>query len=116
MNGNNTIGTISLTPDDGALLEAGMGSPPAPEMDPADYLPDMEGFDIDKARKIALLETLWSIMRSFIEMGVDISSADLCGQIFGSFEPDSAGGVTSSFSKVTTPTGQNDKKKENTPI
>lgn len=110
-----------LGPDNGALIEAETGDlcalGPAPEMDPADYLGDMDGFDMTEAQKIALLETLWSIMRSFVEMGVDVASADPCGQIFEGFAPDSVEGVTSSFSNAASaPSGRNNKNKEDAPI
>lgn len=107
----------SLARGDDIPAEAGFGGAPAPELDPAEYLPDMEGFDMTEAQKIELLETLWSIMRSFVEMGVDVASVDPCGQVFGDYTPDSAGGVASSFSKaVSAPAGRNNKNKEDAPI
>lgn len=102
--------------DEGVEAEAGFAGRSAPEMDPADYLGDMEGFDLTEAQKIELLETLWSIMRTFVEMGVDIEDADPCGQIFGSFVPDSVEGVTSSFENAASAqTGHNHNKKEDAP-
>lgn len=61
---------------------AALSLPPAPEMDPADYLLDMADFDMTEAQKIELLETLWSIMGSFARMGFEV---DVCGLIFEEF-------------------------------
>lgn len=83
---------------------AALGLPPAPEMDPADYLADMEGFGLTEAEKIEHLETLWNMMRTIVEMGLDIGEVDPCGQIFGSLPElpdDGPNGVKSSFSKAT---------------
>jgi len=99
--------------DGDMLAEAGFAGGPAPELDPADYLADMEGFDMTEAQKIELLETLWSIMRAFVEMDVDVGEADPCGQIFGDFVRVSVKGVTSPFDKAAT--GQNHNKKEDAP-
>lgn len=94
----------SLGPGDGAAPDAGFGEfsthGPAPEMDPADYLADMDDLTMTEAQKVELLETLWSIMRSFVEMGVDVANTDPCGQIFEDFVRASAGGVTSHRSKA----------------
>lgn len=60
-----------------------LGVPPALEMDAADYLPDMEEFNMTEAEKIELLRVLWDVMRRFVEMNIDIGEADPCGQIFG---------------------------------
>lgn len=80
------------------------GLPPAPVMDPADYLPDMEGFDLTEAEKVELLETLWNTMRTIVEIGVDVGVVDPCGQVFGTAQElsgDAPDGVKSSFSKAT---------------
>jgi hypothetical protein len=61
-------------------LENEMTRPHGLELDATDYLPEMEDFDMTEAQKIELLETLWSIMRLFVELGFQ---ADICGQIFG---------------------------------
>lgn len=61
-------------------LEHEMTRPHGLELDTGDYLPEMEDFDMTEAQKIELLETLWSIMRTFVELGFQ---ADICGQIFG---------------------------------
>ena len=108
----------TMTPEKTASVEEEMPAGLlAPELDPADYLPDMEGFAMTEAQKIELLETLWSIMRSFVEMGVDIASVDPCGQIFGDFAPDSAKSVTSSFANAASAhSGHNNNKKEDASI
>lgn len=49
------------------------------ELDTASYLGDLDEFEIDEEQKIELLETLWNIMRSMVEIGI---SVDICGQIF----------------------------------
>lgn len=45
--------------------------PPALELDPHMYLGDFEEFDMSEEKKIELLQTLWSIMRSFVELGFE---------------------------------------------
>lgn len=67
------------SPTDG---RAGIVLPPAPKMEPADYLPDLDGLDITEARKIELLETLWNMMGSIARMGFTM---DICGLIFEEF-------------------------------
>ena len=49
------------------------------ELDTASYLGDLDEFEIDEEQKIELLETLWNIMRSMVEIGI---SVDICGRIF----------------------------------
>jgi len=86
------------------LEQAALSIPPALEMKPEDYLPDMEAFDMKEAEKIELLQALWDIMRRFIEVGVDISEVDPCGQVFGDgddFPVAAPEDVKSSFSKAT---------------
>lgn len=84
--------------------QAVYGIPPALEMDPAEYLPDMDEFDLTEPQKVELLQTLWDICRRFIETDIDIGEIDPCGQIFAdvpefaSAAPDS---VQSSFSRAT---------------
>ncbi len=50
------------------------------ELDPSRYMAHVEEFDISEEQKIELLQTLWSVMRSFVEMGF---KGDVCVQIFG---------------------------------
>jgi len=54
----------------------------APELDPSRYMAELEEFDLSEAEKIELLETLWSIMYSFVRIGFDVKN---CGQIFENF-------------------------------
>lgn len=54
-------------------------TPPALELDTSKYLPDVEDFDMTEAQKIELLETLWEIMRAFVELGFDVN---ICEQLF----------------------------------
>lgn len=49
-------------------------------MEPATYLHELDGMDLTEAQKIELLETVWQIMRTFVELGV---SVDICGQFLG---------------------------------
>jgi hypothetical protein len=46
------------------------------------YLDDLDGLDISEAQKRALIETLWPIARSFVELGF---RPDTCGQLWGRF-------------------------------
>ena len=48
---------------------------PALQFDPAKYAAEMDLFDITEAQKQELLLTLWSIMRSFVELGFTV---DVC--------------------------------------
>jgi hypothetical protein len=56
------------------------------EMDADKYMPEMDGFDMAEAQKLEFLQTLWSIMRSFVELG--FTPPDICEQIFENGEPD----------------------------
>lgn len=53
--------------------------PPALELDPQEYLADLEEFDMTEEQKIELLEKLWEIMRSFVELGFEIDVSELVG-------------------------------------
>jgi hypothetical protein len=48
------------------------------DFDASRYLGDLEGMDITEAQKRELLGVLWCIMRSFVEMGLDVNR---CGQL-----------------------------------
>ena len=65
----------------------GQQSPASPELDMSEYADDMVDFDMTEDQKREFLETLWSIMRAFAEMGIQY---DVCGQLFGDFN-DAAG-------------------------
>ncbi len=74
----------------GTGFDALLPVPPALDLDPDDYMADLDGFDLTDAQKTDLLQTLWSIMGRFVEMGF---RADACGQILGFPDPvsDNAG-------------------------
>lgn len=102
----------SLGQEDGIWPEDAFAGAPAPELDPAEYLADMEGFAMSEAQKIELLETLWSIMRAFVEMGVDVGAADPCGKMFEGLALDSVEGVTSPFASAASAHSVHNHKKE----
>ena len=52
--------------------------PASLQFDPAKYRAEVDGFDITEEQKQELLLTLWSIMRSFVELGFTV---DLCGAL-----------------------------------
>lgn len=54
-----------------------------PDLDTAKYLPALSGYDLTEAQKLELLQTLWSIMRGFVELGF---SANICESFFGEHE------------------------------
>jgi hypothetical protein len=49
------------------------------------YAPYVAEFDMSEEQKHELLETLWAIMQTFVNLGFDIAKADLCGQLFADF-------------------------------
>lgn len=79
----------------------------APLLDPTDYAEDMEAFDMTDEQKQEFLEILWSIMRSFAEMGFTV---DLCGQLFSGFNEaarlDSDGVESEDSTKSEKPAGK----------
>lgn len=52
----------------------------ASERELSRYMPDLQDMTIPEEQKIALLETLFDIMRRFVEMGF---APDVCGYVFG---------------------------------
>lgn len=64
------------------------------QLDASKYLPDMEEFDLTEAQKVELLEALWGVMRSFVELGFSLKN---CGQLTALFNdlatPESAAGT-----------------------
>lgn len=54
----------------------------APVLDAAEYIDDLSELDLTEEQKRELLEILWSIMRTMVELGV---SVDLCGQLLEGF-------------------------------
>lgn len=69
-----------------------------PLLDPADYASDMAAFDMSDEQEREFLETLWSIMRSFAEMGFTV---DVCGQLFDDFNKATGPGVESARPNTT---------------
>lgn len=63
-----------------ALATAPVGLPP---FDAAKYRPEIASFGLTEAQERELLETLWSIMHGFVEMGFRF---DVCAAVFGSAE------------------------------
>lgn len=63
--------------------ETALSVPPALELDPAKYLPMMEEFDMTEAQKIEMLQTLWEIIRAFVDIGFRM---DICGQFLKNLE------------------------------
>lgn len=92
----------------------GSATLPSLEMDADAYLPDLEKLDLSEGEKIALLQTLWDIMKAFVEMGFDVGHADICGRIFDGVDQDEnniADDVKSSFARATETNGH-DRRKE----
>ena len=51
-------------------------------LDPDEYLPLMAEFDLTEEQQVEFLKALWSIMRMFVELGLDVKS---CGQLTDTF-------------------------------
>lgn len=52
-------------------------------LDLEDWMPYLADYDIPEVDKIALIETLWAIMMSFVDHGCDIDVAEISsGQSF----------------------------------
>jgi hypothetical protein len=62
------------------LAEGMAPMPAALELDQEKYLPELAEFDLTEAQKREFLETLWSVMRTFVEAGFRV---DGCGQVLG---------------------------------
>lgn len=65
-------------PERTALPDDSLKALGAPELDPARYADHLNDFEMSEAQKLELLQALWSIMRSFVEMGLDAKN---CGQL-----------------------------------
>ncbi len=73
----------SVTP--ATIDEVNTVSAPLPgtfEMDAGRYSPYLDDIDLTEAQKLELLSALWSIMRSFVELGFDVK---ICGQMIEGF-------------------------------
>lgn len=69
------LGLTSLLNQAGSDIEA---KESRPEFDAATYRADAAEFDLTEDEATAFLEALWSIMYSFVELGI---SVDVCGQL-----------------------------------
>jgi hypothetical protein len=86
--------------------------PAALELAAAKYRADVEEFEMTDAQKAELLETLWSIMRSFVELGF---SVNICEQILenaGAVSGGAPDGVKSLHSKSAAETPSDGTGKE----
>lgn len=75
------------------LAEGMAPMPPALELDPGEYMGYLEDCDLTEAQKVDFLQTLWSIMAAFVELGF---TTNICEQIFETCLPgesDAADGV-----------------------
>lgn len=88
----------TLTGLDREFSDAGAAVPPALELDIERYRADLAGFDLTPDQQRELLETLWSIMRSFVELGFTV---DVCGQVFGDEAASAPGAVESAIATTT---------------
>lgn len=76
----------TLTPHDNDTPHDGADQAPRPclQFDPAKYTAEIDRFDITEVQKQELLLTLWSIMRSFVELGFTV---DVCGALWDDPSP-----------------------------
>lgn len=58
---------------------------PPLELDPAKYAPLVANLDMDEAQTRAMLEAIWSIMKGFVDLGIDLRNVDFSGSISGTF-------------------------------
>lgn len=68
------------------------------DLDASKYLPELADFEMTDTQALELLQTLWSIMRAFVELGIDVN---LCEQLLSDSDAPSA-----SRSNVETPIHQ----------
>jgi hypothetical protein len=76
----NNEGVTPATIDEVNTLSAPL--PGAFELDAGRYSPYLDDIDLTDAQKLELLSALWSIMRSFVELGFDVK---ICGQMIEGF-------------------------------
>ncbi|HEV7248822.1 MAG TPA: hypothetical protein VGN93_17740 [Shinella sp.] len=60
-------------------------APPPLELDTAKYAPLVADLDMDEAQTQAMLEAIWSIMKGFVDLGIDLRTVDFSGSISGTF-------------------------------
>ncbi len=73
-------------------------TPPALELDHQKYMADLAEFDMTDAQKRELLETLWTIMRHFVELGF---SGNVLEQIFENGQKDVYSGANTTTKEKT---------------
>lgn len=64
--------------DEDAGSAGEMGYAGLPKLDVEEYLHYVDDFDLTEERKVELLETLWSIMYAFVQMGHGVDSIHRC--------------------------------------
>ncbi len=65
-----------------AFAPAAETTPAGLELDHARYLPELADLDMPEEQKIVLIETLWPIMRSLVDLGYASEvPANTCGQL-----------------------------------
>lgn len=62
-------------------METVAALPPLLNLDAQRYLGHLDAFDLSDAEKVELLQTLWTILRAFVDLGFN---ADACGQLLKS--------------------------------
>ena len=51
--------------------------PPECPFDPHEYLDDMDDFEMTQVQKCAMLESLWHVMRTFVELGFGVDGVQI---------------------------------------
>ena len=80
MNKETEPGTGHLAPCESEIM---LSAPALLELDVARYGAAMEDLDLTEDQKRALLEALWAIMKSFVELGFQV---DVYAHVFDSAE------------------------------
>jgi hypothetical protein len=73
MSNDHTTSATTVAPD------SALGSSGLADFEAGRYLPELDELEVSETQKLELLGTLWSIMRSFVELGFDVK---ICEQIF----------------------------------
>jgi hypothetical protein len=94
-------------------METEMLAGPRPALDLSRYRADLADLALSDEQERDLLETLWAIMSSFVELGF---SVDVCGLLFADFNDasaDESGRVTlPSSPSMETPSDGGDKERQ----
>lgn len=75
--------------------------PAALELDLAKYAPFVADFDLTEEQAQEMLESLWAIMRSFVDLGFRV---DICAQLFEEFNAASGDQPDAVYSSPSTET------------